>query len=191
MKVCFGTNCTLIPGHDSSEYEIQYQKFYKPLISSLYNMPDFLFTLSMSGTLIEWMERNHAEFFMILNEMVARKQIDILGGGYYSPFFPLIPPADRVGQIELLTTTLRKYFGKRPRGAWITASAWEPSMIPSLNSCGIEYVLLDKIMIETSGFPDVNGFAPVTLEDNGKTVIAIPLDNRYCNLENYAPSSFF
>jgi len=191
LKVCFGINCTLNPGQDSFEYEKQYQNFYKPLILYLYNLPEFPFTLSMAGSFIEWMERKHPEFFMILNEMIARKQIDILGGGYYSPFFPLIPPADRVGQIELLTTTLRKYFGKRPRGAWITASAWEPDMVPSLNSCGIEYVLLDKIMLETSGFPDVDGYSPVTLEDNGKTVIAIPLDNRFCNLEKYTPSSFF
>ena len=150
LKLCFGTCCTLTPGLDSAEYELQYQNSYKPLISALYNLPGLPFTIYMSGTLIDWMEHNHAEFFMILEEMVSRKQIDILGGGFFSPLFPLLPPADRVGQIELLTTTLRKYFGKRPRGVWLPSSAWEPSMVSSLNTCGIEYILLDKIMLETS-----------------------------------------
>jgi hypothetical protein len=145
----------------------------------------------MSGSLVEWLERCHAEFFMILNEMIARKQIDILGGGYYAPLFPLVPPVDRVGQIELLTTALRKFFGKRPRGAWIPSSAWDPSMISSLTTCGLEYVLLDRIMIESSGFSDVDGYTPVTVEDNGKTVTVLPLDNLYRNLERFSPASFF
>lgn len=191
LKLCFGTNCHFLPGLDSAAYEHQYQTIYKPLISALYTLPELPFTLYMSGMFIDWMEHHHPEFFMILEELVTRKQIDILGGGYYSPLFPLIPPADRVGQIELLTTVLRKYFGKRPRGAWLTASAWEPSMVSSLCTCGIEYVLLDKILLETSGFPGVTGFNPVTLEDSGKTITALPLDNRYKNLDRLSPQAFF
>lgn len=191
LKLCFGTNCELTPGHEQSEYEAQYQNIYKPLISSLYTLPELPFTLHMSGSLVDWLEHYHAEFFMILNEMISRKQIDILGGGYYAPLFPLIPPVDRVGQLELLTTALRKFFGKRPRGAWIPSSAWDPSMISSLTTCGLEYVLLDRIMIESSGFSDVDGYAPVTVEDNGKTVTVLPLDNLYRNLERFSPASFF
>jgi len=191
IKLCFGLHISFLPGLDSTEYENQYQQIFKPLITALYTLPELPFTVYLSGTLIDWMERHHEEFFMILEEMVARKQIDILGGGYYAPLFPLIPPADRVGQIEMLTTVLRKYFGKRPRGAWLTASAWEPSLVSSLCTCGIEYVLLDKILLETSGFAGVDGYAPVTLEDSGKTITAIPLDNRYRNLERFSPASFY
>ncbi len=191
IKLCFGINCSFLPGLESTEYENQYQNIFKPLISAIYTLPELPFTMYLSGTLIDWMERHHEEFFMILEEMITRKQIDILGGGYYAPLFPLIPPADRVGQIELLTTVLRKYFGKRPRGAWLTASAWEPSLVSSLCTCGIEYILLDKILLETSGFSGVDGFAPVTLEDSGKTITALPLDNRYRNLDHFSPQSFF
>lgn len=190
LKLCFGIHCTLTPGHESSDYEERYERIYKPLISALYTLPELAFTISMSGNFIEWMERHHAEFFMILNEMIARKQIEVIGGGYYTPLFPLIPPADRVGQIELMTTSLRKVFGKRPRGAWLPASAWDPSMISSLTTCGIEYVLIDRIMLKMSGFQDVDGYAPVTLEDGGKTVTALPLDNQYRNLERFSPASF-
>jgi len=87
VHVCFGTNCTFPPGFASDDCERLYQNTYKPLLSSLYNIPELPFTLSLSGPLIEWMEHHHPEFFMILEEMVARKQIEILGGGYYSPLF--------------------------------------------------------------------------------------------------------
>lgn len=191
VTVCFGTNCSITPGCDPTLYEQYYDKAYKPLISTLYNLPEVPFTLFMTGSFIEWIEHRHPEFFMILEEMVARKQIDILGGGYYSPLFPLIPPADRVGQIELLTTSLRRHFGKRPRGSWLTASAWEPSLVSSLTTCGMEYALLDKIMIETSGFAGVDGFTPVTIEDGGKTLTVVPLDNRYRFTESFSPETFF
>jgi hypothetical protein len=191
VKVCFGTACTLTPGLESADYEKQYQETCKPLVSALYNLPELPFTLYLSGTLIEWLEHRHPEFFMIVEEMIGRKQIDILGGGYYAPLFPLIPPVDRVAQTELLTTTLRKQFGKRPRGAWLPSSAWDPSLVSSLTTCGIEYILLDKLMLETSGFSGIDGFEPVTIEDGGKTVMAIPLDNRYRHPENYTPAAFY
>lgn len=190
IKLCFGANCSFLSGLDSDTYEHQYNTIYKPLISTLYTISELPFTLYLSGVLINWMEHHHPEFFMILEEMVARKQIDILGGGYYSPLFPLVPSADRVGQIELLTTVLRGYFGKRPRGAWLPSSAWEPSIVTSLNTCGIEYILLDKTMLETSEFTGVDGYAPVTVEDSGKTITVLPLDNRFRTLENLSPESF-
>ena len=191
FKICFGTECVLFPEYESGPYEQQYQNLYKPLVSLLYTLPELLFSLYIPGPTMEWLEHHHTEFFMILEEMISRKQLDILGGGYYSPLFPLIPPTDRVGQIELLTTILRKHLGKRPRGAWLASSAWEPSLVSSMNTCGIEYILLDKAMIATSGFPSVDGRLPVTLEDSGKTILAFPLENGYRNLDHFTPTDFY
>ena len=190
IKLSFGTYCDFQLGLNPASCELIYQNTYKPVISALYNLPELPFSLSFSGTFLEWIEHHHPEFFMIISEMTARKQLEIIGGGYYSPLFPLIPPIDRVGQIELLTTSIRKNFSRRPRGAWIESSAWEPSMISSFNSCGIEFVLLDKLMLETADYPGVNGLKPVTIEDSGKTIIAIPLDNSYRYLERFSVSSF-
>lgn len=163
---------------------------YKPLLSSLYTSQELSFALFMSGPFLDWIEHAHPEFLMIVEEMISRKQLEVLGGGFYTPYFPVLPPADRVGQTEKLTTALRKQFGKRPRGLWLPGSAWDPSLISSLCTCGIEYLLMDKVMLETSGFPGVNGLSPVTLEDSGKTLIALPLDNRYRFLERISPKNF-
>lgn len=190
LKLSFGTHCDFQLGLEPPSCEHIYQNTYKPVISALYNLPELPFTLSFSGIFLEWIEHNHPEFFMIIAEMISRKQLEIIGGGYYSPLFPLIPPIDRVGQIEMLTTSIRKIFSKRPRGAWIDSSAWEPSMISSLNSCGIEFVLLDKLMLATADYPRVDGCNPVTLEDSGKTITVIPLDNSYRYLERFSVQSF-
>ncbi len=186
--LCFGCICTT--SIDSSADEHLYQSVYKPLVSTLYNLPELPFTFAFDGPLLEWMEGHHPEFFMILEEMVSRKQVEILGGGYYAPYFPLLPPADRVGQIEMLTTQVRKNFGKRPRGAWLESSAWEPSLVSSLTSCGVEYVLLDRAMIASAGFKGVDGTVPVTVEDNGKTILAMPLDYRPAAWASVPPADF-
>ncbi len=191
IKVCFGVSCHIPQGTDTASAEKIYRTIYKPLVSTLYNLPSVPFTLHLSGTMIDWLERRHTEFFMILEEMHNRKQLEILGGGYYSPLFPLIPPADRVGQIELLTTSLRRYFGKRPRGAWIPGSAWDPSMISSLSTCGIEYVLLDRSMISSGALPDIDGYTPVIAEDSGKTIAVIPVDNHYRSPGHLAPEELY
>lgn len=176
IQLCFGTFCDFQGVRDSHLCEALYQTVYKPLVSFLYNAPDFPFTLAFSGFFMCWIEKNHPEFFMILDEMTTRKQIEVLGNGYWSPIFPLIPPADRVGQIELMTTHLRKNVGKRPRGLWIPMNAWDQSLITSFNSCGIEYVLLDKAL-----FPQKSGEsgrrAPIIVEDCGKTLCAIPFQD--------------
>jgi len=191
LRVCFGVECLVSPEQTPDEYEHEYQSVYKTLISSLYSTPELPFTLYLSGLFLEWIAHAHAEFFMILNELIGRKQIEILGGGYYSPLYPLLPLTDRVGQTELLTTELRRHFNKRPRGAWLDSSAWEPSMVSTLNTCGIEYILLDKLMLETSGFPGIDGLTPVTVEDSGKTIIALPLDNRFRDPTRYEAEAFF
>jgi len=190
ITLCFGLHGYLSPGIDAEEAERIYQEVYKPLISALYANPALPFSLYLSGSTIDWIEPRHPEFFMILEELVARKQVEAIGGGARAPIFPLIPPVDRVGQIEALTTKLRKLVGKKPRGAWVPLSAWDPSMVASFVSCGIEYLFLDKQQISTSGYQGVDGFGPVVIEDSGKTVIALPLDNRFMRPEALSPRAF-
>lgn len=190
LKLCLGCLFDFSLLNNTSNFEDLYTKNYKPLISFIYGKPDLPLTIYISGAFIDWVSRYHEEFFMILEELVQRKQIEVLGGGFHSPLFPLLPPSDRVGQIELLTTNLRKQVGKRPRGAWLPASAWESSMIASLNTCGIEYILLDKLMFDFTNQKEIDGTFPVILEDNGKTIIAFPFENSYANLNKYTPEAF-
>ncbi|MCK7486236.1 MAG: hypothetical protein MZU97_12315 [Bacillus subtilis] len=77
------------------------------------------------------MESRHPEFLMLLEEMVLRKQIELLGGGSSPPCCPPLSSSDRLGQIECLTTFIRKNFGRRPRGCRIPGYAWGPSLASS------------------------------------------------------------
>jgi alpha-amylase len=107
--------------------------------------------------------------------MVSRKQIELLGGGFYDPVLSLIPRPDRLGQIESLTTYLRKRFGRRPRGTWITEHVWEPSLASTLKSSGMEYVFLDDYHFISAGFGGAELLRPCITEDQGKTIVVFPV----------------
>jgi len=191
LKICFGTTCHIPQNIENSTAEQVYRQAFKPLASTLYNLPRVPFTVHLTGNMIDWLERRHSEFFMILEEMHNRKQLEFLGGGYYNPLFPLLPPADRVGQIELLTTALRKHFGKRPRGAWLPACGWDSSLISALYTCGMEYTLIDTRMIEASPIQLPVKTRCMTTEDGGKTLTLVPLNQTFASPENFDPEELY
>lgn len=177
VRLIFGSTNSQPVGTTDDDIEKVYQRSYKPFLRALYNAPAVPVTLHFSGQLLQWLERHHSEYTDVLSEMVGRKQIELLGGGFYDPVLSLIPRADRVGQIESLTTYLRKRFGRRPRGTWITQHVWEPSLASTLKSSGMDFVFLDDYHFLAAGFTGDDLARPCITEDQGKTVTVFPVSN--------------
>jgi alpha-amylase len=175
VRLIFGSTNSQPVGTADDDIEHVYQHSYKPFLRTLYNAPSIPVTLHYSGQLLQWLEKHHSEYTDVLSEMVGRKQIELLGGGFYDPVLSLIPRADRLGQIENLTTYLRKRFGRRPRGTWITQHVWEPSLASTLRSSGMEYVFLDDFHFIAAGLTGDDLFRPCITEDQGKIVTVFPV----------------
>ncbi|MDC7234488.1 MAG: 4-alpha-glucanotransferase, partial [Spirochaetales bacterium] len=178
VKLVFGTYSTQALDLSEHHYEDAYQKAYKPFLTAVYNFPELALTLHYSGPLLSWLERRHPEFITVLREMVDRKQAEILGGGFYEPILPLIPSSDRVGQIEMMTTFIRKSLGKRSRGFWLSRQIWDNQMAHTLNSCGMEYTFMDETRFREAGIRESRLFRPVLTEEQGKSVRVFPVCNR-------------
>jgi hypothetical protein len=161
-------------GSSDEEFETYYTNSLKPLVTSLYKAPNFLIVLHCSGILLEWIEKHHPELFMLLEELINRKQVELLGGGYYEPMFPLISITDKIGQIELLTTYIRKHFGKRPRGCWLPGLFWEQNYASVLNTCGIDYAFVHYSQFLNEG-NDENLTNIFITEDQGKLSTLFPV----------------
>ncbi len=164
-------------GSSEAELEREYQTHYKPFIASLYRFPAVPVVLHYSGVLLTWIEQKHPEYFLILEELINRKQVEILGGGFYEPMLPLLPLADRLGQIELLTTYLRKHFGKRPRGCWLPGLIWEQPLASALQTCGMDYTFLSSTQFKQAGLsgPDIE--RPCLTEDQGRILTVFPISS--------------
>jgi alpha-amylase len=165
-------------GSSEEEFERAYQTQYKPFIASLYRYPLVPVVLHFSGVLLSWLEQRHPEFFLILEELINRKQVEIIGGGFYEPMMPLIPLADRLGQIELLTTYLRKHFGKRPRGCWLPGLVWEQPLAATLQTCGIDYTFLESGQFLQAGLRECDLERPCLTEEQGKIITVFPISRR-------------
>ncbi|MCL1991519.1 MAG: DUF1926 domain-containing protein [Spirochaetes bacterium] len=177
INLIIGSHAHVPPGAAKEEFEAAYDKRLKPFASSLYKHPKINAVLHYSGPLLNWIERTHPEFIMLIEEMVSRKQAEIMGGGFYEPMFPLIPVQDRIDQIEFMTTYLRRHFGKRPAGCWLPAFAWEQQLVSALAASGMNYTFLSQRQFEKAGIRGGGLARPCLSEDMGKLVTVFPVSS--------------
>ncbi|MCI5607085.1 MAG: DUF1926 domain-containing protein [Spirochaetia bacterium] len=174
-------------GLDTNDALIKnYQTVYTPLVKFLYSHPHFKFTFSFNGSQILFFHKKRSEFISILREMTDRKQIEILGGGYYSPVLPLLGTVDRNGQIDLLNLEIRQAFGKRPRGVTLFADCWDSSLVTNLKICGIEYVLLDSSLIPLKK----RKYLPIIMAEQGKSIQILPYYDDFLPSADTTPEEF-
>lgn len=186
LNLCFEFATGNTNFEEYSEYKSVYENFYKPLISFLYANPEFYFSFYFTGPEFDYIKEKNPELIEVLKKLVNRKQVELLGGGYYNPVFPLLFPMDRTGQVELLSSTIRKSIGKRPRGVYLCASAWDPSLVTSFESCGMDYVELDSSLMQK----DKNIYRPIVMADRGKCIKVMPVQSEFNPRENESPEAY-
>jgi alpha-amylase len=163
-KVILGTYNTMPDGASEKVFELTYQRSWRPFLSSLYKFQYISAVLYYSGVVLQWLE-----------EMAGRKQIELLGGGYFNPLFPILQPSDKVGQIEMLTTYLRKTFGKRPSGGWLYEYAWDSGLPVIFRNSGLTYSFLPADTLWDAGVIEGGKYDPVVTEDQRKLLYIFPV----------------
>ena len=128
----------------SSVFEEYYQYCYRPFLSVLNRFPEISVSLYFSGVLFKMLESKHPEFLLLLNDMISKKQVELLGGPYNYSILPLQTSHERIASIEMLTNFIRKKFSKRPRGFWLPEFIWSNSLILNIVNCGFEYTFIHQ-----------------------------------------------
>ena len=169
----------LIHGHQpvgnfDAIFEQTYQRSYLPFVDCLTRHPGVRMGLHYTGPLLEWFEQHHPEFLDKLRELVSRKQVDLVGGGFYEPILVSIPPEDQIEQIHRMRDYLDEKFGVKPAGAWLAERVWEPQVPSILASAGVHYTLVDDAHFLASGFELDQLHGDYVAEDRGKTVRVFP-----------------
>jgi alpha-amylase len=145
-----------------------YEKAYEPMIGALERHPGVRLALHYTGPLLEWMAATRPESIARLRALVARGQIEILGGGLYEPILVALPERDRIGQLERMRTTVAEKFGVRPTGAWLAERVWEPSLPFDLATAGYAYTVLDDNHLRGAFVPEDRMWGTYTTDDQGK-----------------------
>jgi alpha-amylase len=175
--VIIGAYNLMPEGIEDSALEDTYQFCWRPFLSVLYRFPSIASVLHYSGTVLRWLGSKHPEYIMLLEEMILRKQVELLGGAFFAPLLPLIPAQDRLGQIELLTTQIRRSFAKRPRAAGGRLRVG-PTLASTLQTCGFDYTFLTERHFRAALSPDSEPGFPVMTEDQGRSLAVFPLSTR-------------
>ncbi len=138
-------------GNFGSVFEEAVEKCYTPFLDVLQAHPRVPAVLHLSGSLIEWLEANRADFLERLQALSKTQEIEFLGGAYYEPIYGLIPPRDLLGQIARMSDKVEALFGSRPEGAWLTERVWDPGLTEVLSKAGVRYTVLDDAHFKKTG----------------------------------------
>lgn len=179
-KFCLVLNADLESSDETVLLEKNYQNVFKPLLSFLYSHKDFFLTIGFSGPQLSHYEKKHPESIELLHELSSKRQIEIIGGGYYSPIFPLLLPMDRSGQIEKMNSLVRSTIGKRPCGMTLFGSIWDSCLVSTFQSCGMEYVFLDSSLVPKKHLK----CCPLIASEQGRSIKIFPSYKNLIPLEN-------
>ena len=161
-------------GNFDDVIERAYADAYLPFLEVLARHPQVRMGLHYSGTLLEWIERAHPEYFERLRALVRNGQVEVVGGGFYEPILAAIPPQDAQEQITRLAHYIERHFGTRPRGAWIAERVWEPQLPSILARAGVQYTLVDDNHFLGAGFELGQLYGHYICEDLGQPIRVLP-----------------
>lgn len=142
-----------------------YQESYLPLIEALERHPRIRLSLHYTGSLLDWMSTAQPAFLQRIAALVQRKQVEIVGGGYYEPILSSIPDKDKLGQIRKLSTYIQRTFATTASGMWLAERVWEPGLPRILREADIEWTILDDVHFKTVGLEDHDLYGYYATED--------------------------
>jgi hypothetical protein len=160
IPVLFGIHCHQPVDNFKNVVDEIIEKSYKPFFENIFPHKWFKFSVHFSGWLLDYIRINSPETFDFMKKLAGEGRIEFFTGGFYEPVLSAIPKKDRIGQITKLSTFIKDYFGQSPKGLWLTERVWDPSIIPDIAECGVEYILVDDYHFLSIGFhkDSLNGY---------------------------------
>src|SRR5262249_34806085 len=154
------------------------QASYPPSLDLFEAYPDLKLGLPTRGSLMEWLDTHHPEYLDRLAALASAGRVEIIGGAFYEPILPMIPPRDRIGQIRAYREYLQRRFGVPIRGAWIAERVWGQSLTAGLAAAGVEYIILDDSHFKSAGLGEEQLFGYYLTEANGRLLRVFPGSER-------------
>ncbi|MDD3088782.1 MAG: DUF1925 domain-containing protein, partial [Candidatus Omnitrophica bacterium] len=166
------------------EFEHAYSGAYLPLLEKFEEFAGVKGAFHFSGSVLEWIEKEHPEYISRMSVLIARGQVEIIGGGCYEPVMSMIPETDRLEQIKMNDGLIRRLFGCKTRGVWLAEKVWEPFLAGTLKKAGAEYTIVDDYHILRAGYGEEEAHSPCCHDSGHGKIILFPSHTR---LRYYMP----
>ncbi|MBI3149665.1 MAG: DUF1926 domain-containing protein [Betaproteobacteria bacterium] len=175
ISLLLGVHAHQPVGNFESVLDEAHERCYRPFLRTLFDYPEFRFAAHFSGWLLERLMLKFPRDLALLQQMVARGQVELFGGGDCEPVLAAIPCRDRLGQIEALNQRLRAHFGTRPSGAWLTERVYIPTVVPALADCGLQYITVDDYHFLCVGKSEAELDGYYTTEEDDRRIDLFPI----------------
>lgn len=158
-------------------FERAYKLCYKPFLDALLKYPHFKMMFHVSGSLLDYLDESHPEAIKLIRQLISRRQVEIMGGGYYEPIFTATPEEDIKGQIKMMSEYIRHKFDAVPQGMWLPERIWDPKITKPIYESGLRYLILDDEHLLRSGLKqdEIHGYF---LTGKGKEKVAVFPSNK-------------
>ncbi|HEV2282826.1 MAG TPA: alpha-amylase/4-alpha-glucanotransferase domain-containing protein [bacterium] len=150
------------------------ERSYAPMIAALERHPGIRVALHYSGPLLDWFHAHRPDLIARLRALVARGQTEMLTGAYYEAILPIVPDADKRGQILKMTHAIRNEFGYAADGLWLAERVWEPHLARPLGEAGVQYTIVDDSHFHAVGLEDRQLLGYYVTEEEGVSVALFP-----------------
>lgn len=147
---------------------------YEPLVALYERHPAVKGAMHFTGPLRAWLLAHQPELLHRVRALVARGQIEPLGGAYYEPILAMLDDADRAGQLQRMNAAVQEDFGQAPTGMWLAERVWEPGLARPIAQAGLRYALLDDTHFNDAGFADAALYGHYITEDGGHPLHLLP-----------------
>jgi alpha-amylase len=161
-------------GNFDHVFEQAYHDAYLPFLDVFERYEHLKMGLHTSGPLLEWLDAHHGDYLDRLARLTRAGRIEIIGGAFYEPILSMIPPGDRIGQIQSFSSWLERRLGARVRGMWMPERIWEQNMTSDLVAAGIAYTMLDDFHFKNAGLAEDQLHGYYMTEDNGHLLAVFP-----------------
>lgn len=155
-----------------------YERAYKPFLDVLERHPRIKISLHFSGVLLSWFEKELPGFISRISRLVAAGQVELLTGAFYEPILAVLPEEDRRGQIQKLSSFIRRHFGTVAQGMWLAERVWEQSIARSLAESGVKFVPLDDAHFFYAGLRETDLLGYYMTEESGKALALFPTSKK-------------
>ncbi|MBD3288744.1 DUF1926 domain-containing protein [candidate division KSB1 bacterium] len=171
-------------GNFESIFEYAMKKAYFPFLELLEKHPQIKMSLHYTGILLEWIQNHSPEFLDRLKNLIERRQIEMITGGYYEPILINLHDSDKIGQIDKLTEFIKKHLNDNATGMWLAERIWEPGLPSPLKKAGIDFTIIDDSHFKTAGLEENDLYGYYVTENLGATMCVFPISEK---LRYYIP----
>ncbi len=179
MSYIVGAYSQLAAGTSTLAYQRILDTALKPLLTEVYKRENVNLQLYLGGALLQWLDSSHAEVNLLIKNLSKANKLEMMTGSFHQAILPIVPPAERISQIENTTNFIAKKYKKLPKTFWCYGEIWDPSLISCLSLSKIEKVIISLDNKNTfEGLPP----KPFKMQEIGRNVDIIPIDTRISKL---------